>query len=135
MGRSKLAVNIPSDAPKNVSAVLNDSLKDPRVRRALQLTRQHPALKPKELAGIVNLSPSRFRHLFKKEVGVSPGHFVKLCRLKRTEELVQQSFLTIKEIAVAVGANDVSHLVRDYKAFYGQTPTETRMLSKVAPSS
>jgi len=32
----------------------------------------------------------------------------------------------VKEIAARVGANDISHFLRQYKAVYGQTPSETR---------
>jgi AraC-like DNA-binding protein len=38
--------------------------------------------------------------------------------------------LTIKEVAVRVGVNDISHFVRDYKALFGQTPSEARRLSR-----
>jgi transcriptional regulator GlxA family with amidase domain len=44
--------------------------------------------------------------------------------------LLKSSFLTIKEVAVRVGVNDVSHFVRDYKALFGQTPSEARRRSQ-----
>ena len=39
------------------------------------------------------------------------------------------TFLRVKEVAASVGWNDVSHFVRDYKATYRQTPSQTRSLS------
>jgi len=113
---------------REVRSVLDRPAKDPRIQRSVDLLRQTHAVQVDEIAASVNLSASGFRHLFKKALGVSPGH-----RLEHAKELLQNTFLTIKEITVLVGVNDVSHFVRDYKAFYRQTPSETRALFHKAP--
>ena len=100
---------------------------DPRIRRAVELLRQRNRVNISEIAPVVNLSPSRFRHLFKKELHVSPSHFQKLIRLEEARNLIAGTFLRIKEVAALTGWNDVSHFVRDYRAHYGQTPSQTRM--------
>jgi transcriptional regulator GlxA family with amidase domain len=46
--------------------------------------------------------------------------------MEHAKKLVENSFLTIKEIAAFVGAKDISHFVRDYKRLYGQTPSKSR---------
>ncbi len=102
---------------------------DRRVQRALDLIQSCYDVPISEIVTSLNLSVSRFRHLFKKEVGLAPGHFVKRVRLERAKKLLKNSFLTVKEIAAFVGANDVSHFVRDYKAAYGHTPSEARKRS------
>jgi AraC-like DNA-binding protein len=99
---------------------------DRRVQRALDLIQSCYDVPMSEIVTSLNLSVSRFRHLFKREVGLTPGHFVKLVRLERAKKLLKNSFLTVKEIAAFVGANDVSHFVRDYKAAYGHTPSQAR---------
>jgi transcriptional regulator GlxA family with amidase domain len=106
---------------------------DPRIRRVVELLKQTHPVTVSEIAPLLNLSVSRFRHLFKKELNVSPTHYLKLARLERARELLENSFLRVKEITALVGANDVSHFVRDYKAFYGQTPSQTRALASKAP--
>jgi AraC-like DNA-binding protein len=79
-----------------------------------------------ELAGIVNLSKSRFKKLFKQETQLSPTQFVRHLRFEKAKELLETTHLTIKEIGFAVGINDQSHFVRDFKKKYGISPTEYR---------
>ncbi len=57
---------------------------------------------------------------------MSPKHYLRLARLEQAKELLEHSFLRVKEITALVGVNDVSHFVRDYKALYGHTPSQTR---------
>ena len=104
--------------------------RDPRIAQALELLREARTVRVGQIASILNLSESRFRHLFKQELGVSPTHYFKIVRLGQARELLTNSFLTIKEVAARVGVNDVSHFVRDYKALFGQTPSDARRLSR-----
>ena len=101
---------------------------DRRVEAARQLLdknlRQSPTLS--ELARSVNLSPSRLSHLFKIETGISLGHYVKRARMESARYLLATSFLSVKQIMVCVGINDVSHFARCFKEAYGVTPTEYR---------
>jgi len=102
--------------------------KDPRILRALELFQKSTPAHVSDVAADVNLSSSRFRHLFKQELGLSPKHYLKLTRLKRAKELLENSFLRIKEVTTIVGVNDTSHFSRDYKALYKHTPSQTRAL-------
>ena len=78
------------------------------------------------MAGLVNVSPSRLRHLFKDEVGVGFGSYVKVLRLRKAKELVETTFLTVKEIMARIGVADESHFVRDFKRMYGLPPMKYR---------
>jgi AraC-like DNA-binding protein len=102
---------------------------DPRIRRALELLQETHSLKFSEIPSSLNLSASRFRHLFKKELGISPSQYARIVQLERAKELLESSYLRVKEVAAVVGANDISHFVRRYKAVYGQTPRQTRRVS------
>jgi len=79
-----------------------------------------------QMARSVNLSPSRLRHLFTIEAGISPLHYVKLLRLRRARSLMLQTFLSVKEVMSESGFSDISHFVREYKRAFGETPSETR---------
>src|SRR5688500_20149598 len=68
-----------------------------------------------EIAPMVNLSPSRLRHIFRMEVGMSLAQYVKLLRLNRARELLESTFLSVKQIQVITGMNDESHFFRDFK--------------------
>ncbi len=102
---------------------------DRRVRTALAIidTDETGALTAAKVAASTNLSASRLMHLFKKEVGVSFARYVKLARYGRARKLLQDSFLSVKQVAAIVGANDVSHFIRDYKRMYGETPRQTML--------
>lgn len=112
-------------SPRNV--VRRPTSVDRRVKHAITVLRFDNGVPITEIARLLNLSPSRFRHLFKTETGVSLRRYVKLYRLERAKDLLEHTFLRVKEISTAVGINDISHFVRDYKTVYGQTPSETRM--------
>ena len=78
------------------------------------------------LAGLVNLSPSRFRHLFKQETGTTPAQYIKDVRLIRAERMLRTTFLTIKQILKQVGIASNTHFVSDFRRKYGTTPTAYR---------
>ena len=99
---------------------------DVRIHRALELIQPGSQVQIAEVAAALNLSLSGFRHLFKKEVGTAPGQYLKIARLELANELLRSSFLRVKEITSLIGANDVSHFVRNYKRFYRETPSQTR---------
>lgn len=79
-----------------------------------------------EWAQIVNLSPSHLYHLFKSETGETPSRYLKMLRMKRAKELLETTFLSVKEIVVVTGINDGSHFTRDFKKQYRMTPTQYR---------
>ena len=45
-----------------------------------------------ELARLVNLSPSRLRHLFKTEVGKTPTQYLKSIRMQAAHVLIKNTF-------------------------------------------
>ena len=79
-----------------------------------------------DIADLVHLSASRFNVLFKQETGESFHNYVKRQRLCRAQILLETTLLNIKEIMAAVGLTDISHFVRDFKQFYGTSPTAYR---------
>lgn len=75
-----------------------------------------------EFAQSVNLSIWRLCHIFKSDVGMPPIRYLRLLRMERAKNLLESSFLSVKEIAFQVGLNDESHFVRDFKTTYGFSP-------------
>lgn len=101
---------------------------DPRVRQAIDLLSEDLSrdLDFKALATSVNLSPSRLRHLFKDETGLTPAQYLKRLRFERAKELLEGSFLRLKEVMPLVGIKDESHFVRDFKKAHGLAPRRYR---------
>lgn len=75
-----------------------------------------------EMAQFVNLSPSRLRYLFKTHVGKPPAQYLRAFRMQRAKELLETTFLSVKEIRNSIGVNDHSHFIREFKKSYGMTP-------------
>ena len=101
---------------------------DCRITRALATIGRDLAA-PLTVAGLaadVNLSPSRFAHLFRREVGTSPARFLHAVRMLRARLLLERTFLTVKEVMALVGCNDASHFSRDYRRFHGVAPSAAR---------
>jgi len=78
------------------------------------------------LARSVNLSSSRMRHLFKEQVGMTPAQYLKMLRIKRARDLLEKSFLRLKEVISRVGLSDESHFVNDFKKIHGLPPIRYR---------
>lgn len=81
-----------------------------------------------EMSEIIKLSVRHFQKLFKSEVKTSPLNYLRDIRLEKARQLLEKtnSFLTVKEIRLAVGILNDSHFTRDFKKKYGVTPTEYR---------
>jgi two-component system response regulator YesN len=79
-----------------------------------------------ELAALVNLSLGRLAHLFKSEIGISVQQYLTQLRLEHAKYELEVSFLSIKEIAAAVGFPNVGRFTASFKAAVGVTPREYR---------
>jgi transcriptional regulator GlxA family with amidase domain len=42
------------------------------------------------------------------------------------KQLLETTFMSVKEVMFAVGINDLSHFVRDFSKRYGKTPAKYR---------
>jgi AraC family transcriptional regulator of arabinose operon len=78
------------------------------------------------MARLVNLSPSRLRHLFKSDTNMTPTQYLHALRMQEARQLLETTWLRIKEIGNMVGIAGQSHFAREFKRFYGFTPTVYR---------
>lgn len=101
---------------------------DRRIKTTIEIINNEFASKvsAEDICKHVNLSPARLRQLFRKETGLSPFQYLKRLRMQKAANLLLRSFLSIKEVAFQSGARDLSHFVRDFKQYYGVTPSQFR---------
>jgi AraC-like DNA-binding protein len=78
------------------------------------------------LARMTSLSPAYFGALFKAQTGCSPREYLHLLRIHRACRLLQDTNLSVKEIASRLGYQDQFHFSRQFKAFQGLSPSEYR---------
>ena len=109
---------------------------DKRVEKIITMMREdvRGELSLGEFAQSVNLSVWRLCHIFKSDVGMPPIRYLRLLRMERAKDLLESSFLSVKEIAYRVGLNDESHFVRDFKSTYGFSPALYRARFKNNPT-
>ena len=78
------------------------------------------------LAGIAGLSISRFARAFKQSEGVTPHEYVMRCRVRRAQELLAATDMSLSQIAYTSGFSDQSHLTRRFREQVGLTPSSYR---------
>lgn len=97
---------------------------DPRIARALDWIRGHlgASITLGEVASVAHLSPSRFRHLFVAQTGISFRAFVLWARVSSAmvAAMSGQSWTTAAQNA---GFADSAHLTRTCKRMFGISPT------------
>ena len=105
---------------------------DGRIRRIEQLLEgdRLVRLTLHDLAISINLSVSRTQHLFKRETGLSLAQYVKDLRMTKAKSLLENSFLSVKEIAAELGWTKQSNFGREFKACFGISPVKYRSQAK-----
>jgi AraC family transcriptional regulator of arabinose operon len=101
---------------------------DRRIEAVLTKIANDRACSVQDLASSVNLSPSRLRHLFQQEQGMPLGVFLRRSRLESARTLLEDSFLSVKQVTFEVGYADETHFIREFKSAYGTTPGLYRRL-------
>lgn len=107
-------------------------ISDRRIARIVSILRTdfRRELTLSQIADSVNLSPSRLRHLFKSQVGVTPSKFIKTRKIHEAKKLAERTYLSVKQIVSLVGGNDESHFLRDFKKVYGCTLGEFQLRAR-----
>lgn len=79
-----------------------------------------------ELADCVHVSHFHFYRLFKRTCGFTPQQFIKNIRLEKAKLLIEDSSLSLSEIAYKTGFTDQSHLSREFRSIYSLSPGKFR---------
>lgn len=74
------------------------------------------------IAGVVGISPSYLRTLFKKAEGESPIRYLNRVRVERAKEMLASNMFRLDEIASACGFQNVYYFSRVFKSFTGVPP-------------
>ncbi|HZC25657.1 MAG TPA: AraC family transcriptional regulator, partial [Actinopolymorphaceae bacterium] len=101
---------------------------DPRVQQVMRYVRDRPSERPTmaEAASLVRLSPAHLRRLFAREVGMSYRSFLVHARMVKARHLLEESTMTVGEIARNLGYSDVVLFSRQIWAYYRLSPTQLR---------
>ncbi|HKN33962.1 MAG TPA: helix-turn-helix transcriptional regulator [Terriglobales bacterium] len=80
----------------------------------------------RDLALEFHLSPSYLQRLFKHQTGVCMGEWLNEQRLRRAAHLLENSYLSVKEIAHNVGYGHASSFIRAFERRFTQAPARYR---------
>jgi len=110
------------------SAVRRIELMDIRIQRLISYIEEQPhrPLSLAFMARVTGLSPSRLRHKFKAEVGVTPTVYLQTLRLRKAKELLATNNHTVKEVKAAVGISSDSYFTHQFKRAFGVPPSRSR---------
>lgn len=105
-----------------------------KVLAAMESRLEEPASR-EELARLAGVSLRQVERLFRIYLGRTLGqHYLDL-RLRRARMLMQQTSLSVLEVAVACGFVSASHFSRAYRARFGHPPKQERERERLAASA
>ena len=84
---------------------------------------------PLPLAALANLAGFSLRQLerqFAAQLGERPAAYYRTLRLARARQLVQQTGMSMLEVAVATGFSSATHFAREYRRAHGRAPSHDR---------
>jgi len=83
-------------------------------------------LKVATLAAQANISPSHFFALFKRRIGSAPIDYFTRLRMQRACRLLEQTPLSVKEVAAELGYDDPFYFSRVFKSVNRMAPSDYR---------
>jgi AraC family transcriptional regulator len=78
------------------------------------------------LAQIAGLSTAHFCAVFKQTEAMSPHCYVLQYRVRRTQQLLARTEMSLAEIADTVGFSNQSHCIQSFRKIVGVTPGDYR---------
>jgi len=105
-----------------------DSTKEELIRKAKVLLSQSGGapLTVDEVAETLSLSTAQFRRVFKQYVGMPPYQYYCEMRLSRAKELLAESTMTVKDVAMALHFESQYHFSNVFKKKFGMAPDHWR---------
>lgn len=102
--------------------------KDKRIEEAIDYIRKHMSetIDLETMVRSTCLSKDHFIRLFKKETGLTPQKYIIKKKLERAQLMLVTQETTTKNIALALGYEDLSYFCRLFKKETGTTPQDYR---------
>ncbi|MCS7265606.1 MAG: AraC family transcriptional regulator [Armatimonadetes bacterium] len=84
-----------------------------------------------QLAGYCGVTPEYLCRLFRRYLGITPWQYLERIRLRVADYLLQETELSISDVAFLAGFNDLRHFQRLFKRAYGKTPNSVRNRKRI----
>ncbi len=124
-----------AETPQRAAAPGPAPAEDPRVARAQALMREHldEPLSCAEIARRVGLSLRQLERGFQRALGSSVLAHYRQIRMAKAHQLLQQTRLSVTEVAIASGFGSPEYFCRLYRQRFGCLPSRDRRQSITAP--
>ncbi len=121
--------------PQPVPGAKTATHADPALQRVVAIMQQtiEEPLSCGQIARRAGLSMRRLQRLFEKTLGTTPVRHYQFIRLTKAHALLQQTDLSVTEIAVSAGFGSLEHFCRVYRRQFGCRPRDDRRQSVSAP--
>jgi AraC-like DNA-binding protein len=98
------------------------------VRQSLDFIHAHYTEKitVEDVTRYVRLHRTHFSKIFTKQIGMPPSSYIINLRLERGKQLLQESPLTVTEVALSVGYPDIYSFTRSFTRQFGCSPGSFR---------
>jgi len=84
-----------------------------------------------QLAGYCGVTPEYLCRLFRRYLGITPWQYLERLRLRVAHYLLQETGLSVGDVAFLAGFNDLRHFQRLFKRAYGKTPNSVRNRKRI----
>ncbi|MCX7680528.1 MAG: substrate-binding domain-containing protein, partial [Anaerolineae bacterium] len=94
------------------------------VRRAMAYVHAHYAepISSRDIAAHVGFSEQHLSRCFRKELGITPGEYLKRYRIRQAKALLEAGDKSVTEVALEVGFSGSSYFARVFRAEVGVSP-------------
>lgn len=118
----------PSGGPQRAGLVERYGVSDPAVIQAIEMMENHVAdpLNLDQLAHLSGLGARQLNRLFREKMGASTMAFYRGLRLEKARNLLEQSVLSVTEIALATGFASSAHFSTAFRTRFGHPPRNSR---------
>jgi transcriptional regulator GlxA family with amidase domain len=105
-----------------------ETIGEDRVRRAVLIMEQNVArpLSIERIAAKLRVSERHLERLFIREAGRTPASIYREIRLHHARALIENSNLSMTDVADATGFCDSAHFSRQFKRFFAASPSDVR---------
>ena len=83
-----------------------------------------------QIADYLNINPSYFSRIFKKAYKMTASSFLQWFRLEAAKNLLDNSSLTVNQIAIEIGFKDPAYFISVFKKTFSMTPKQYREQNK-----
>lgn len=96
------------------------------VSRALQYIADHvyERLPVEAVAKGIGVSASHLTALFHRQMGISPGEYIRRVKLEESKGLIREGKMNFSQIAAALHYSTIHHFSRQFKEKFGVSPSE-----------